>query len=62
MKSKGRWLLMEVQQQEQLRYDSIIGIVADIIVQYMQTASCDIDGTIDVDENKQDGQPSRLMQ
>lgn len=52
---------MEIQQQEQIHYDSIVGIVADIIVQYMQTASCDIDGTIDVDENKQDGQPSRFV-
>ena len=52
---------MGFQQQEQLRYDSIIGIVADMIVQYMQTASCDIDETIDADENKQDGQPSRFV-
>lgn len=54
-------MFVEIQQQEQIHYDSIVGIVADIIVQYMQTASCDIDGTIDVDENKQDGQPSRFV-
>ena len=55
-------MFVEIQQQDQTRYDSIVGILADIIVQHMQTASSDIDGAIDVDENKQDGQPSRLMQ